>query len=537
LRPPAVAAALRTVSINAAAVPQPHGIANWVLLSSVLASGMAFIDGTALSVALPVLQTDLKATGASLLWVTNGFSLPLAALLLFGGALGDAFGRRRIFITGIVIFVTASVACGLAPGIEVLIGARMVQGVGGALMIPGSLALISSHHPAEVRGKAIGTWSAFSVLATTLGPVLGGLLAGAGLWRAVFVINVPLAAIALLVLWFKIPAEPGHEGKRRVDWWGAGAVTAGLAGLNHGLIQWPKSGLGDPLVFLPLVGGVLALIGFVVLQLNVRHPLLPLDIFRSRPLCAACLLSFLFYMGFHGTLFFLPLNLVQVQGYAPMLAGLTQLPLMVLLILLSRWAGRLVDRRGPRLPLTVGPIVAGFGFLWFAVPGLTTGPGEFWTAYLPGFLLVGVGLGLTATPLSTAVMDAVPPGRLGLASGVNSSVTRLAGVFAIAVLGPVMLAAFGASLETRVAGLGLSADALAHLKLEAAKLAVAQPPPGLAAEVTLGVQQAIRGAFVEGFRLVVTVAAGLCGLGAAIAAWGLRPAAPGGGRGARVAGD
>jgi len=176
------------------------------------------------------------------------------------------------------------------------------------------------------------------------------------------------------------------------------------------------------------------------------------------------------------------------------------------------------------------------GFLWFAVPGLTAGPGEFWTTFLPGFLLVGVGLGLTATPLSTAVMDAVPSARLGLASGVNSSVTRLAGVFAIAVLGPVMLAAFGASLETKVAGLGLSADALAHLKLEAAKLAVAQPPPGLSAEATLGVQQAIRGAFVEGFRLVVTVAAGLCWLGAAIAAWGLRPAAPGGRHGARVAG-
>lgn len=536
MRPPTVPAASRAVSTNMVSAPQSPGSANWVLLSSVLASGMAFIDGTALSVALPVLQTDLKATGASLLWVTNGFSLPLAALLLFGGALGDAFGRRRIFITGIVIFVTASVACGLAPGIEVLIGARMVQGVGGALMIPGSLALISSHHPAEVRGKAIGTWSAFSVLATTLGPVLGGLLAGAGLWRAVFFINVPVAAVALLVLWFKIPAEPAHAGERRVDWWGAGLVTAGLAGLNHGLIQWPKSGLGDPLVFLPLVGGGLALIGFVVLQLNVRHPLLPLDIFRSRPLCAACLLSFLFYMGFHGTLFFMPLNLVQVQGYAPMLAGLTQLPLMALLILLSRWAGRLVDQRGPRLPLTVGPIVAGLGFLWFAVPGLTAGPGEFWTAYLPGFLLVGVGLGLTATPLSTAVMDSVPSARLGLASGVNSSVTRLAGVFAIAVLGPVMLAAFGAALATRVAGLGLSPDALAHLKLEAAKLAVAQPPPGLAAEATLGVQQAIRGAFVEGFRLVVAVAAGLCWLGAAIAAWGLRPGATSKRHGARLAG-
>lgn len=483
---------------------------------------MVFIDGTALSVALPVLQRDLHATGASLFWVTNGFSLPLAALLLFGGALGDAFGRRRIFGLGIGVFALASVACGLAPDSTVLIGARVVQGVGGALMVPGSLALISSHFAPEVRGKAIGTWSAFSVLATTVGPVLGGVLAGAGLWRAVFFINVPLAIVALLAVWFRVPPDAVTTERRDVDWWGATLVTVGLAGLNHGLIQWPKSGLADPWVFLPLAGGAGALAAFLFLQTRVRHPVLPLAVFRSRPLCAACGLSFLFYLGFHGTLFFMPLNLVQVQGYAPMLAGLTQLPLMALLVLLSRWAGRLVDRRGPRLPLTLGPLVAGLGFLLFALPGLTAGPGEFWTTYLPGFLLVGAGLGLTATPLSTAVMEAVPAERLGLASGINSSVTRLAGVFAIAILGPVMLAVFNHALEARGIALGLSEAALAHLRQEAAKLAVAQPPSDLAPATAQAVAAAIREAFVAGFRVVVTTAAGLCVLGAGVAAWGLR---------------
>ncbi len=514
------APASRAVSPRVPPARTASSASAWVLLSSVLASGMVFIDGTALSVALPVLQRELHATGAGLFWVTNGFSLPLAALLLFGGVLGDTFGRRRIFSLGIAIFTVASVGCGLAPDIGVLIAARVAQGVGGALMVPGSLALLSSHFPPEVRGKAIGTWSAFSVLATTIGPVLGGVLAGAGLWRVVFFINVPLAAVALLAVLSRVPPDPAAS-RRAVDGWGALLLTLGLAGLNQGLIEWPKAGLGHPLVSIPLAGGLVALGAFLHRQTRVAHPLLPLDVFRSPSLLAACGLSFAFYLGFHGTLFFMPLNLVQVQGYAPMLAGLTQLPLMALLILLSRWAGRCVDRRGPRLPLTFGPLFAAAGFLLFALPGLTAGPREFWTTYLPGFVLVGVGLGLTATPLSTAVMDAVPSDRLGLASGINSSTTRLAGVFAIAVLGPVMLAVFSRALEARVADLGLTDTALAVLRLEAAKLAVARPPEGLAPATAQAVEAAIREAFVAGFRVVVSLAAACC-VGAALLATLLR---------------
>ena len=479
---------------------------------------MAFIDGTALSVALPALQTDLRATGANLLWVTNGFSLPLAALLLFGGALGDSFGRRRIFIIGIVAFTTASLACGLAPDISTLIAARVAQGVGGALMIPGSLAMISTSFAPAERGKAIGLWSAFSVLATTIGPVFGGLLAGAGLWRGVFFINLPLAAIALTVLMLKIPADAKPTEPKRVDGWGALSVTIGLAGFNYGLIQWSKTSFNDPAVYGPLLIGVVSLGVFVFLQQRVEQPLLPLDVFKSRTLTGASLLSFLFYMGFHGTLFFLPLNLIQVQGYAPTLAGLTQVPLMVLLVSLSAWAGRMVDRRGPRRPLTIGPALAGLGFLLLAWPGVTAGPSEFWTSFLPGLILVGVGLGLTATPLSTTVMISVPSQRLGLASGINSSLTRLAGVFAIAVFGPVMLALFSRSLEARAVQLDLPAAALAQLKHEAAKLAVAEIPSGLSVESALTVRQAIKWAFVDAFRWTMGIAAGVCWLGALIGA-------------------
>jgi EmrB/QacA subfamily drug resistance transporter len=464
------------------------------------------------------LQADLAATGADLLWINNGFSLPLAALLLLGGRLGDSFGRKRIFALGIVVFAAASLACGLAPGVPALIAARVAQGVGGALMIPGSLAMLSTFFGPTERGRAIGTWSAFSVLATAIGPVLGGLLARAGLWRWVFFINLPLAGIVLTVLLLKIPADRNPNRPVRVDWPGALSVTIGLAALNHGFIQWSKTGLSDRAVVASLLVGALSLVLFVVIQLRVNQPLLPLNIFQSRTLTAASLLSLLFYTAFHGMLFFLPLNLIQVQGYDPALAGLTQLPLMAMLILLSPWAGKLVDRRGPRLPLTSGPTLAGFGFLLLAYPGVTAGPRDFWTSFLPGLLLIGAGLGLTAAPLSTTVMDSVSSEQLGLASGINSSLSRLAGVLAIAVLGSVVLVSFDHFLETGTARLNLAAEPGRQLKQESAKLAEAQVPSGLSAETSLAVKQAIQRAFVGAFRLLAILAAGLSWLGALLAA-------------------
>jgi EmrB/QacA subfamily drug resistance transporter len=496
----------------------PGSTARWVLVSSILASSMAFIDGTALSVIMPILQADLDATGAGILWVINGFSLPLAALLLLGGGLGDCFGRKRMFILGIVWFAAASVACGLAPDIPALIAARVVQGMGGALMIPGSLAMLSTYFGPEERGKAIGTWSAFSVLASASGPVLGGLLARGGLWRWVFFINLPLAGIALTVLRLNTPADRKADRPKRVDWRGALSAVSGLAALNYGLIQWSRIGPGNPTVIASLLVGAASLILFVFIQRRATQPLLPLDVFKSRTLKGASLLTLLFYMSFHGMLFFLPLNLIQVQGYDPAFAGLTQLPLMALLVLLSPWAGRLVDRRGPRLPLTIGPTLAGFGFLLFAYPGITAGPREFWFRFLPALLLVGVGLGLTAAPLSTTVMGSVSCERLGLASGINSSLSRLAGVLAIALMGAVMLASFDHSLEIRAARLNLPVEAGVQLKRESAKLAEAQVPPGLSAVTSMAVKQTIREAFVDAFRVIAILAAWLSWLGALVAA-------------------
>lgn len=498
--------------------PISASVARWVLISSILASSMAFIDGTALSVVMPSLQADLDATGADMLWVINGFSLPLAALLLLGGGLGDCFGRKRMFLLGIVAFAGASCMCGLAPGVSTLITARVAQGVGGALMIPGSLAMLSTFFGPDKRGKAIGTWSAFSVLASAIGPVLGGMLARAGLWRWVFFINLPLTAIALTVLVLKVPPDQKPDPRKRVDWWGALAVVIGLAALNHGLIQWSKFGLGHRGVMAALLIGVIALVLFVVIQKRSLQPLLPLEVFKSRSLIGASLLSLLFYLAFHGMLFFLPLNMIQIQGYDPAFAGLTQLPLMALLILLSQWAGRLVDRRGPRLPLTMGPALAGLGFLLIALPGITGGPKEFWFSFLPGMLLVGAGLGLTAAPLSATVMDSMSYEKLGLASGINSSLTRLAGVLAITLMGAIMIVSFHYFLDARATTLRLPAAAAAQLRLESAKLAEAKVPPGLSPETAAAVKQAIRGAFVDAFRVLAVLAAALSWAAALIAA-------------------
>ena len=479
---------------------------------------MAFIDGTALSVALPAMQAEMDATGADLLWVANAFSVPLAALLLLGGGLGDSFGRKRILVAGIMIFTAASLACGLAPGVHALIVARVAQGIGGALMIPGALAMISTFFDPAQRGRAIGTWSAFTVLATAVGPVLGGLLAGADLWRWVFFINLPLAAITLAVLLLKIPTDRTPTHRVRVDWWGALCVSVGLAGLTHGLIQWSQASLDDRAVPVTLLAGAFALIVFVVIQRNVRHPLLPLDIFKSRTLTVASLLSLLFYVALHGLLFFLPLNLIQVQHYDPALAGLTQLPLMVLVIVLSRFAGNLVDRHGPRLPLTIGLVLAGVGFWLLATPGVTAGARDFAEAFLPGLLLVGAGLGLSAAPLSTTVIGAVPAKHVGLASGINSTLSRFAAVLAIAILGPVAIVAFDHSLEAQIARLGLPAEAQTRLRQESVKLSEARPPANLSPEASIEVKKSIELAFVDAFRLIARLAAVLSWVGALLAA-------------------
>lgn len=497
-------------------VSSPGG--RWVLVATILASSMAFIDSTALNVALPAIQRELGATGTELLWIVNAFLLFLAALLLVGGALGDRFGRKRIFSVGIGVFTLASLASGLSPSPGFLIAARAVQGVGGALMVPGSLSIITATFSASERGKAIGTWSAFTTVTTIIGPALGGVLADVGFWRGVFFINVPLGALAFYVTLRHMPESRDESIEGPLDVAGSALIVLGLAGLTYALITAGDRGLqqslGSPLVLGALVGGLVAIAASIFVETRVKNPLLPLRLFKSQTFSGANLLTFFLYAALNGVTIFLPLNLVQAQGYRESLAGFAFLPFSVMLAALSRWAGGQVERTGPRLLLTVGPLLAGAGLFLLGLPGLTGGPSDYWTTFFPAALVFGVGMGLTVAPLTTTVMSAHEERMAGTASGINNAVSRTAGVLAVAVFGAIMLISFRGNLQSNVQGLNLPASAEQQLMSSAQDLGNTQPPEGLSQEQAVQVSTAIDRSFVDAFQLVTAICAGMAGLSA-----------------------
>ncbi len=487
----------------------------WVLMGTMLASSMAFLDGSALGVALPALQEDLGASGAQLLWIFDAYLLMLAALMLFGGSLGDKLGRKRVFMTGIVIFSASSLACGVSPDANFLIGGRFVQGVGGALMIPGSLAIISAYFSRGRRGRAIGTWSAATTMVVVVGPFVGGVLADAGLWRGVFLLNLPLAVSALTILHFKVP-ESRDEERGSLDLAGAFLTAFGLAALTYGFITAPREGFGHPRIYGSLIAGALLLAAFVAVESRSSHPMVPLGLFRSRAFSGANLMTFFLYGGLNVVAFFIPLNLVQVQGYSALQAGLSFLPFSIILAGLSRWAGGLVDRYGPRLPLTIGPTFAGSGFLLMAVPGVTDGPSGYWTSYFPGIVMFALGMGVTVAPLTTTVMSALADRWVGTASGINNAVARVAGALAIAIMGSVALLTFAGHLGDEANRLGLPADQRDALEAEAGNLGNAEVPPGVDAAKAPAVEDAISASFVSTFRLIMVICSILAALSVAM---------------------
>ncbi len=479
---------------------------------------MAFIDSSALDVASAALQTDLGLNGSQLLWVINAYLLFLSALILVGGALGDHYGRKRVFMIGIATFSLASIACGFAQDAGFLIFARSVQGIGGALMVPGSLAIITASFPPERRGAAIGTWSTFSTLTTLAGPVLGGWLAGHGLWRVVFFINVPLAIAAMAVLALRVPESRDENASKQLDYLGALLATVGLAGLTFGFLQAPDYGLSDLRVFGALAVGVLALIAFVIVEARSDHPMMPLRLFRSRTFSGTNLLTLFLYAALRIAPFFLVLNLIQIQGYPEEIAGFAFLPFAILLTLMSRWAGGLIDRVGARLPLIVGPALAAVGFALLGLPGLTAGPDHYWVTYFPGVIVLGIGMGITVAPLTTAVMGAAPQGSSGTASGINNAVARTAGVLGVAIVGAIAISLFTTTLDTRAAMLSLPDQATVELQAQAPQFGAAQPPEGLTPDQTDAAEGAIKLAFVDTFRLIAGIAAALAAVSAVMAA-------------------
>jgi EmrB/QacA subfamily drug resistance transporter len=455
------------------------GAGRWVILATVLGSGMAFLDGTVVNVALPAIGRDLHSGLAGLQWTLDAYLLTLGALLLLGGALGDRYGRRRLYIAGLVAFSSASALCGLAPTLGALIAARAVQGVGGALLVPGSLALLSASFAPEDRGRAVGAWSGLAGAFSALGPFLGGWLVDAVSWRLVFLINLPVAAVTVWVVRAHVPEsrDAGAAAGGPLDLGGALAATVGLAGVVFALIEGSADG-ATPLVVAAAVVGVVALGAFPFLEKRHAEPLVPLEVFRSRQFSGANATTFAVYGAFNGALFLFVVLLQQSLGYSALEAGSAMLPVTLLMLTLSAPAGRLSQRVGPRLPMTAGPIVAGAGLLLLSrvAPGT-----RYLTAVLPAVVVFGLGLALTVAPLTAAVMASVEERHLGVGSGVNNAVARVAGLLSVALL----------PLAAGLSGVD----------------------PGTAA-------------FAGGVRVALRISAGVCVAGGAVAWASVRRAAP-----------
>ncbi len=494
----------------------------FTLVVAILGSTMAFLDSTVVNVALPVMQRQLGITVNVAQWVVEAYSLFLASLVLVGGALGDHLGRRRVFSSGVALFAFASVACGLAPSAGPLIVARAVQGVGAALLVPGSLSLISAAYGEAGRGAAIGTWSAFSAITSAIGPLAGGWVVAHGSWRWIFFFNLPVAVVVLALASRHVIETRDETADPRTDWLGAALATAGLGSVVYALLE------GQPLL---LVVGVSALVAFVVVEAEQPAPMMPLSLFRRRTFAGSNLLTFFLYAGLGGGLFFVPFNLIQVQGYGPAEAGASVLPLVLLMSVMSRWAGRLTARWGARPVLVVGPLVAAAGFALLAVP--TIG-GSYFRTYFPGVVVLGLGMGATVVPLTTAVMGSVEAEHAGVASGVNNAVARTAGLLAIAALGLVVVSRFNTVLDAELGSMSLPGAAARIVEAQRGKLMGADFAEAGNAALQATLRRAFADAYVAGFRASMLVCAGLAVLGASCAAWmveskdGIRPA--GGGR-------
>ncbi len=480
------------------------------LIATILGSTVVFLDSTVVNVALPAISDGLDAGLAGQQWVVESYMLTLVSLLLVGGSLGDQFGRRRIFVFGLIAFGATSALCAIAPTVEFLIAARALQGVAGALLVPGSLAIVAATFDGAARGKAVGTWTAWTGIATVFGPAGGGGLIELTSWRAIFWVNLPLIAATVALTLHSVEESRDPDAFRGIDWGGIALSAIGLGGPVYALIEQPTRGWSDPMVWVPLLVGIASFALFIAHEARARHPMMDLGLFRIRNFAVANLTTLTAYAGLIGGLFFVGLFLQQVAGYSPLEAGFATTPISVILFVLSpRW-GRLASGTGPRLPMTVGPIVGGLGLLMMLRIGSDA---DYLTDVLPAILVFGLGLSATVAPLTATVLDSVEERHVGIASGINNGVSRVAGLLAIAVLGAVISAHFGSALDSNLGQRPLSGDA-AGIVSDAKAQPLAVPDTGElpAAEAEL-VDTASAEASTSAFHLGAAIAAVLMILG------------------------
>ena len=481
------------------------------MVATILGSSLAFIDGSIVNVAQGAIQQSLKLDSAALAWVVEAYLLLVAALILVSGALGDRYGYRRMFGLGVLIFTGASILCALSSSGAVLIAARALQGVGGALLTPNSLALLSSRFEGEARGRTIGTWSALTSVAGVIGPLLGGWLIGVLSWHAAFWINVPLAAVVLALLYFAVPPDkseqntaPSSGSSRMPDLPGAVLATLGLGGLVYGLIEAGSKPFAQLEVWLPLLLGAVFLAAFLIWEARAKHPMLPLSLFKSRLFSGANLLTFLLYGALGAVGYFVPQNLLLVQGFSPLEAGAALLPLTLLLGLLSRTVGGLAAKRGPRAFLTLGPILTGVGLALLAFPGVQA---SYWTDFLPGVTVMGLGMAPVVSPLVSVIFAAVDTNQSGIASGVNTAVARAASLVAIAGLGLLVTSGFSSSLSKRLETLNTPPRIRSTLEQNANKLAALEVPTNTEPALKNSIENAIKASYLDGYRQMMLLAA------------------------------
>lgn len=489
----------------ASPTPQNAQQKRWVLTCAVLASTMAFVDESIVNVALPRMEADLHTSLSAMQWVINAYTLSMSALLLIGGAAGDRFGRRLIFMIGVSVFTLASITCGLAPNVVALIAARALQGVGAAFLIPCGLALISAVYDEKERGAAIGVWSGASAVAAGVAPILGGWIVDQSSWRAIFLIN-PILAIPTLWIAVRYLTESREtEAPGALDWRGALAIFLGLGAVVYGLIAAAAHGWSDPSVAGPVVAGTLLLCMFVWIEKHSAAPMMPLALFGSRQFAGVNLLTLLLYGALGGTFFFVPFLIIQVQGYSAAAAGAIFVPFALILGALSKWSGHLMDRVGARLPLITGPTIAGVALLLFAI---LSSDGRYWSFLLP-MVVLALGMALTISPLTTTVLNAVREDQTGVASGINNAAASVASLLVIAVMGTVALRVLDLELDVHLQRVQPSAEVRREVDAARGGFVMPRPAPQLDAAGRASLQQISKDSFVETIHIVLLVMAAL----------------------------